>query len=90
MDLIDEGSAFEIDGIMYENERFWNLRVDGVGITKCILEVERVSWVVERIKSRSNIYEGVEEYINVWVIERSRIRDRFYRGTSLVEVERSQ
>ena len=42
-----------------------------------ILEVERVLWVVERIKSRSNIYEGMEKYIDLWVIERSLIRDRF-------------
>ena len=41
------------------------------------IEVDCVSWVVERIESKSNIYEGMEEYIDV--IERSRIRDRFYR-----------
>ena len=77
MDLIDEGSAFQIDGIMYENERFWNLREDGCGIMRLILEVERVSWVVERIKSRSNIYQGVEEYIDLRVRERSRITVNF-------------
>ena len=52
-------------------------REDGCGIMRLILEVERVLWVVERIKSRSNIYEGMEKYIDLWVIERSIIRDRF-------------
>ena len=51
------------------------LREDVCGITKCILEVERISYVV--IKSKSNIYEGVEEYIDLLVIERSRIWNRF-------------
>ena len=71
----DEGSIFQRDGIMNWNDRIWNLREDGCGITIFILEDGLVSWVVERIKSRY-IYEGVEEYTDVLVIERSRISDR--------------
>ena len=62
MDLINEWSAYQKYGIMYENERFWNFRDDVCGKTRCILEVERVSLVVERIKIHQ-IY--MKEYMNI-------------------------
>ena len=43
MDIIDEGSSFQINGIMHENDGVGNLREDGCMITRCILEVERLS-----------------------------------------------
>ena len=36
-----------IDEIMHDNERLWNLRGDGYWITRYILDVKRVFWVVE-------------------------------------------
>ena len=51
--------AFQRDGIMYYNERFWNLN-------EWILDGEYVYIkVVELIKNKSNIYEGVEKYIDI-------------------------
>ena len=39
----NEGSTFHRDGIMYDHEHFWNFMEDGCGITRYILEVERVA-----------------------------------------------
>ena len=42
--------------------------------------------VVERIESISNIYEGVEEYIDLWIIGISRISGRFLLGNQFIYI----
>ena len=64
MDIIDDEITFQRDGIMYDNKRFWNLWEDGCGITRYILEVERVSKVEELIKSKSGMSGGVYRFMD--------------------------